>query len=53
MPNPYGKARDKSNFSTKTTKPASPRKELGGEVAREIKSGYEMGELVLLLERQK
>ena len=23
------------------------------EVAREIKSGYEMGELVLLLERQK
>ena len=53
VPNPYGKARDKSNFSTKTTKPASPRKELCGEVAREIKSGYEMGELVLLLERQK
>ena len=48
--NPYDTTSTGVNPYDETSKPTEG---ACREVAREIKSGYEMGELVLLLERQK
>ena len=50
VPKPYGEQVELLLEDDETSKPTEG---ACREVAREIKSGYEMGELVLLLERQK
>ena len=50
MPKPYGEQVELLLEDDETSKPTEG---ACREVAREIKSGYEMVELVLLLERQK
>jgi hypothetical protein len=50
VPKPYGEQVELLLEDDETNKPTEG---ACREVAREIKSGYEMGELVLLLERQK
>ena len=49
----YGKSAEQVELHHEDDETNKPTEGACREVAREIKSGYEMGELVLLLERQK